>query len=490
MARALEATAARSASVGTPAESRARHGPRSRSSAPGRPSAPARRSEPPRAELEALVAHAETAMRDARHGQRRRQRAARGRRGGAAPARRPAASSGRDPGGAADPRRGRRGRRARAAAPGGTPPAVGLAPAQPVSALRAVGDPGRRRRRGGRGARPPRRPRPHLVGRGLGGRRPAVGQPHHHREPRHPARPRHRHRRRPGRGHPRLLPQSRRGRRAGHRLPGPGRADGDAQLRDGTRLRHSPGAAAGPHRRRRPRPPCWCATGCSTRSSASWSPSRRRCSSPTGASPTSSAPHGPRSRTAWTRTRAIPDDAPRPSAPRRRGRPSAASTRCGSPTTPRSASRGPRTCPPRRSSVSRARATPSWPASPADRTGPPAPPRTTRTPPCRRTQDWREFDGLRHFCQWWRQRGRAHDYCHDHLPRHRRHRRDPLPVATAATRWPAPARPPRTATPPASGSTCSPSAPRPSRSPHKPMTTRPRRHTVNHTRFPSGPRAA
>ena len=56
-----------------------------------------------------------------------------------------------------------------------------------------------------------------------------------------------------------------------------------------------------------------------------------------------------------------------PSAPTRHGEPSGASTRCGSPTTPRSASPGPRTCRPRTSSASSARATPSWPASPADR---------------------------------------------------------------------------------------------------------------------------
>ena len=57
---------------------------------------------------------------------------------------------------------------------------------------------------------------------------------------------------------------------------------------------------------------------------------------------------------------------PRPSAPTRHAGPWVASTRCGSPTTPRSVSRGPRTCPRRTSSGSSARATPSSRASPAD----------------------------------------------------------------------------------------------------------------------------
>ena len=66
VARALEATATRSASVGTPAESHARHGAAVAIQRAWQ-AVGAGRSTSRRARLEALVAHAETAMREARH---------------------------------------------------------------------------------------------------------------------------------------------------------------------------------------------------------------------------------------------------------------------------------------------------------------------------------------------------------------------------------------------------------------------------------------
>ena len=125
VARALEATATRSASVGTTAESHARHGAAVAIQRAWQ-AVGAGRSTSRRAVLEALVAHAETAMREARHAS----DIGSGPPGGAEDELRrsagAAASSGGGPGGGDDPGRGRRGRRDRAAPPGGAPPAVRL----------------------------------------------------------------------------------------------------------------------------------------------------------------------------------------------------------------------------------------------------------------------------------------------------------------------------------------------------------------------------